>query len=331
MSNKSVLFVYTHFSTFVSKDYDILSTAYRVDKYHFLSIKSPFRLGLQLLRQFFYLLVFILKYDAVFVWFADYHSFFPITMARILGKKAYLVNGGYDLTYLPEYRYGSFNNPIRSYMTKKSLNRATCCFPVAEALKEKLLAICPGANAETLPTSQDAERFNYSVTKREKRVVTLSTTDNFQRFMIKGLDRFRELAILMEDYQFIVYGVGEKAQQLFEPTPPNLIMLPSISHKEIPALFEKASFYAQFSRSEGLPNAVCEAMLCGCIPLGTNVGDIQTAIGPTGLTLETWDPKAAAHYIRRNHNNPDQRKAARERVITLYDRSIREKRLTSLL
>jgi glycosyltransferase involved in cell wall biosynthesis len=330
MNRKSILFVYSHFSSFVSSDYNTLSAIYKVNKYHFKAIKSVFGIGFELLRQFFFLLFNIWKYDAVFVWFADYHSFLPLLFARVAGKKSFVVNGGYDVTYLPEFNYGSFNNPIRSFFTKKTFKYATCCFPVAEALKEKLQVICPKAKAETLPTSQDAGKFNFTLFDRGKRVITLSATENHQRFMVKGLDRFRELAMIMEDFEFVVIGVSENAKHLFEPLLKNLKLLPSVPFDKLPKEFENASFYAQLSRSEGLPNALCEAMLCGCIPIGTNVGDIKITIDDTGKTVEEWKPEELALFIRENHNNNSLRLKSREQIILKYDKSIREKRFASL-
>jgi glycosyltransferase involved in cell wall biosynthesis len=330
MSRKSILFVYSHFSSFVSSDYDALSSVHKVKKYNFKAKKSLFRIGIELLKQFLFLLLNIWKYDAVFIWFADYHSMLPVLFARIAGKKSFVVIGGYDVTYLPEFNYGSFNNPIRSFFTKKTFKYASFCLPVAEALKEKLLAICPEAKAETIPTSQDAGRFNFTLFDRDKRVITLSATDNYQRFMVKGLDCFRELAIIMEDFEFVVIGVSESAKYLFEPIPKNLKLLPSVPFNKLPWEFENASFYAQLSRSEGLPNALCEAMLCGCIPIGTNVGDIRVTIDDVGKIVDEWKPEELALFIRENHNNNSLRLKSREQIILKYDKSIREKRFASL-
>jgi glycosyltransferase involved in cell wall biosynthesis len=203
--------------------------------------------------------------------------------------------------------------------------------PVAEALKEKLLIISPNAKAETLATIVDPNKFNFTDYQRPKRIITVSGTENHQRLMVKGLDRFMELTELLQDFEFIIIGATEGVKSFFEPLPSNLILLPSQPFDQMKQHYQSASFYAQLSRSEGLPNALCEAMMCGCIPIGTDVGDIRIAIGDTGITLDEWNPEKAIDFIRNNHNNNELRDNARERIITLYDPARRINRLGQLL
>jgi glycosyltransferase involved in cell wall biosynthesis len=42
----------------------------------------------------------------------------------------------------------------------------------------------------------------------------------------------------------------------------------------------------QLSISEGFPNAICEAMLSGCVPIGSDVAAIPEIIGDTGFILK---------------------------------------------
>jgi hypothetical protein len=39
------------------------------------------------------------KADALYCWFADYHTLIPTIIYRLLGKKVYVVAGGYDVGY----------------------------------------------------------------------------------------------------------------------------------------------------------------------------------------------------------------------------------------
>jgi glycosyltransferase involved in cell wall biosynthesis len=326
-----ILFVFSNFSSFVAKDYEILSSAYKVRKYRFRAIKGLVGTGLGLIKQFLFFILNIWRYKAVYVWFADYHSFLPVLFAKVLNKKSYVVVGGYDVSYLPEYNYGSFNRPIRKYFARKTLRLATICFPVAVSLEEKIRKISPESNIEVLPTGTDNQQFIISNYDRAKTVITVASTANYQRAMIKGLDRFAELAVTMPDFEFIIIGVHETFLSFFDPMPVNLKLIPFVPYNELPDYFNNASFYAQFSRSEGLPNSLCEAMLCGCIPLGMDVGDIKLTIEGIGLLLHEWTPGEILGFLRQSHINTILRDRARKRIIEMYDPEIRKKRLIELI
>jgi glycosyltransferase involved in cell wall biosynthesis len=60
--------------------------------------------------------------------------------------------------------------------------------------------------------------------------------------------------------------------------------------------------YAQFSITEGLPNVVCEAMLAGCIPVGSNVGGIPELIETTGILINERSPEIAKKAILDAYN-----------------------------
>ena len=331
MQRQSILFVYVNYSTFVKADFGILTEFADVTKYQFKPGKGVVRTGIEVLKEFTYLIFNIFKFDSVFIWFGDYHSLLPVLFAKLLGKKSFVVIGGYDVSTLKQYKYGAFSNPIRALFTRNTFKFVDVCLPVAQALKDKLHVINPRAVAETIATSVDPAKFNFSLYERPKRIITVSGTDNYQRMMIKGLDRFRELAICMPEFDFIIIGASENVKSYFDPLPANLTLLPALDFNLLTAQYQDASFYAQLSRSEGLPNALCEAMLCGCIPLGTNVGDIEITIGDAGLTIDDWKPEVLAAFIRLDHNNMELRDRARERILTRYDPSVRIKRFRQLM
>lgn len=331
MAKKNILFVYSNYSSFVAQDHEILSSVYEVQTYRFKAIKGLAGTGMEILKQFFFLALNIWKYQGVFVWFADYHSLFPVLFARLLNKKSFVVVGGYDVSYLPEYNYGSFNKPIRKFFAKTSLRYASICFPVAEALGEKIKIISSHVNIEVLPTTTDHRRFNFTGYDRNKSVLTVATTKNYQRAMIKGLDRFRELAVALPDYEFTIIGVDEPFKDFFDPIPENLKLFPPVAYDDLPLYYQRSSFYVQVSRSEGLPNSLCEAMLCGCIPFGTDVGDIRLAVEGIGLVLKEWKIDEAVEFINLSHNVDFLRDQSRKRIIEKYDPEIRIKRLKNLI
>jgi glycosyltransferase involved in cell wall biosynthesis len=297
-------------------------------KYQFKPVRGLLKTAFQLVKQKIYLLFNIWKYDAVFIWFADYHSFLPVLFAKILRKKSFVVIGGYDVANIPELKYGSLSSPLRKKLSLFSIKNASLCIAVVENLEKKIKEIAPKAKIKTIYTGY---RFNLNEGKgipqeREKIVLTVTITNNRQRFLIKGLDRFRELAENLPDYNFYIVGVNEDAKILFDLIPNNLILLPPLPQNELTEYYLSASFYAQFSRSEGLPNALCEAMLYGCIPLGLDVGGIPTAIGKNGLVLSDWDLKSAIDFIQKNHNKLD-RNVFKNQIEQNFDLKFREEKL----
>ena len=134
----------------------------------------------------------------------------------------------------------------------------------------------------------------------------------------------------MPDFNFTVIGVSESARQLFQPIPDNLLLLPPISYHEITRHYLDASFYAQFSRTEGLPNALCEGMLYGCIPLGTEVGGIPTAIEDYGMVIKDWKTMELKDFIHKTHNAVD-RQAISDHILRKFDISYRISRLHEIM
>jgi glycosyltransferase involved in cell wall biosynthesis len=329
---KNILFIYTNYSTFVKTDFEILSKKNEVIIYQFKPVKGLSKTALQMLRQLFYLLFNIWKFDSVFIWFADYHSFLPVLFAKILGKKSFLVIGGYDVANIPELNYGSLSSPLRKKLTLFSIKNASLCIPVVENLEKKINEIAPKAKTQTVYTGYKfgLNKEKQLLKEREKMILTVSITNNRQRFLIKGLDRFRELAENLPDFQFYVVGISDEAKPLFNPLPENLVLLPLLSQNELTDYYLKASFYAQFSRSEGLPNALCEAMLYGCIPLGIDVGGISTAIDKNGLILNDWDVNSAIDFIQNNHDKLN-REVFKNQIEEKFDLKFRKEKLLALV
>lgn len=328
---KRILLTYTNFSTFVKTDYEILGEKYDVVKYQYKPVKGIYKNAVEFIKQFLYLLLHIWKFDSVYIWFADYHSFLPVLYAKILRKKSFVIIGGYDMANLPEIHYGSLSRPLRKRLTLFSCRYATLCLPVVEGLEKKLQEICPRAKSKTIYTGYQfkLDRPIDVNTPREKIILTVSITENYQRYMVKGLDRFKELAQHLPDYKFHIIGVKENAKKLFEPIPSNLYLFPPVQQEELIEFYLKSSFYAQFSRSEGLPNALCEAMLYGCLPLGTNIGGISTAIENYGMVINDWDLKIITDFVSMAIETD--RKNISQSIINRFDIKYRKDKLLKMI
>jgi glycosyltransferase involved in cell wall biosynthesis len=209
----------------------------------------------------------------VFVWFADYHAFFPVLLARLFGKKSIVVIGGYDATSIPSLRYGTFYRPLRAILCRYAVRHADLIVPVAEALGRQLLRHTGSIKGELIPipTGYDDSKWQFGASK-EDLIVTVAAFETESRFKLKGLDFFIRVAQAMPEYQFVLIGASEKGRLILPSIPANLQVLNKMPQPQLAEYYAKAKVYAQFSLSEGLPNAVCEAMLCGCVPVGCDVG-----------------------------------------------------------
>lgn len=319
-----IIFISPVRSHFVNKDIHSFQKNYRVNIHYFAARKSIPGMGKALLKQLFYILRHIRKSKFIWIWFADYSSFLPVLLGRIYNTPAYLVLGGYDVADIKELKYGSmYTTKLRRLCACYSIRKATLVLPVSNALLEQAKNQCGNNNFHVLPTGYNPEKYPFPDTKELKMIITVSKTENYQRFMIKGLDRFVELANRLPSHSFYIIGITRKGKELFKNPPANLHLLPPMDQDDLKHYYRKAAYYAQFSRSEGLPNALCEAMLCGCIPMVTDAGGNKDASGDIGLVLSQWDGEKAKNFISaKNHLLPSEQ--ARQRIIKLYHESYRE-------
>ena len=280
---KNILFVYTNYSTFVKTDFGILSEKNEVVKYQFKPVKGLLKTAFQMLRQLFYLLFNIWKFDSVFIWFADYHSFLPILIAKILHKKTMLVIGGYDVARMPEYGYGSFHGKLRGFCTLFSMKNSTLNLAVSKYVERKVRWIAKKANTQLIYNCVNiAENSNIKVVK-ENLVLTVGLIDSERTFYLKGIDTFTEVAQLLPELKFMVIGMSKNLpDRLLKNLSENVEIIERVNHSELETYYKKAKVYCQFSRTESFGVAIVEAINFGCIPVVTNVGGMPELIGEKG-------------------------------------------------
>ena len=144
---------------------------------------------------------------------------------------------------------------------------------------------------------------------------------------IKGLKIFNELASLLPDIPFTVIGEAKIQIDKFINLNPNVNVLGVQTRTQMKQLYQNNKFYFQGSRLEGLPNSICEAMLCGCIPIGSNVFGIPDIIGNTGILFDTEkDLVNVKDFILSGVGEKDS-KQARNRIISKFDISRRTEKI----
>lgn len=340
------------YSSFVRKDYEILRKRFSVRQFHYQSTKNPIGFAIQMTKTMFASLRFATRSDLVFIWFADYHSLFPALIGRLTGRKVVVVTGGFDAVAIPQLSYGVFVRKNFRYWCAASTYRfANLILPVdgslaagfnhyagrdGIALPVGVRQYVPGIRGriEVLPTGYDPAIWKRDTTvDRKPSVLTVAYVNKEQTFRLKGFDLLIETARLLPDTIFTLAGISPEMQNKYRDNlPSNVRLLGPIAYHDLPALYSNHQVYAQLSLSEGLPNSLCEAMLCECVPVGSQVNGIPAAIGNTGYLLQKHDAAEAAILITKALISGDEPgKAARAHIMRNFPEKRREVRLTELL
>jgi glycosyltransferase involved in cell wall biosynthesis len=272
--------------------------------------------------------------DVTITWFASVYAFAVVRAARLAGKRPVIIVGGVDAARMPAIGYGIWLSPWKSALVSRALRAAWRVLVVDESLRHRIteLAAYDGQNIRYLPTGYDAA---YWVPRGEKEptVVTVAAVEDRPRFLAKGVDRFLACAGLMAETKFLLVGMGENLRKDYlSEIPANVEVLPPLPREALRDLFARTKVYCQLSRTEGLPNSLCEAMLCGCVPVGSDAGGIPTAIGETGFLVAGGEIDQAAAAIRSALHPEDTRgESARNRIVAEFPIERRERGLLSLI
>ena len=262
------------------------------------------------------------------IWFAGGHAAATVLLSKLLRKKTIIVVGGFDVACIPEINYGRFaQGSTKRILTKYALEHGDRVLVVDPTLRDDAIknARVDGHNIDYLPSGFSDTEF-YPKGEKEPLVLTVAMGESWDRAIIKGLDVFVETAKHLPEISFKVVGIaGDASSRLKEIAPANVEFTGFVSQDDLIESYQRARVFCQLSMREGLPNALCEAMLCECIPVGTDRNGIPRAIGDTGFIVPYGDPGAAAEAIKKALENPGERgKKARERIIELFPEKRRE-------
>lgn len=288
---------------------------------------------------------------AIVSWFADYHAVLPVRTGRAVGTPTAIIVGGYDANYLPELDYGVYGSRWRAPLARYALRHTDLLLPVSATLiasqprfatwpeprPQGVMAHVPGLVKPhaVVPTGYEPEAWPLGLGERGATVCTVGVLTSERTLRLKGIDLLIATARCMPDVHFQVVGLPEAQQadvrRTFAP-PPNVDLLGLQPREKLAPIYGQSSVYLQLSRTEGLPNVVCEAMLCGCIPVGSRVGGIPDAIGEAGEIVDVPEPEQIADAVRSAlGRGPSARQAAREHVLRHYSRDRRRRDLFAAL
>ncbi|MGA9405923.1 MAG: glycosyltransferase family 4 protein, partial [Bacteroidota bacterium] len=283
-----ILFTATFRSSFIDEDIQILQKNFDVTTV----IAKGWTAPILLLQNLF-------NADITFSWFASVYSSFLVFVAGLLRKKSILILGGVDVAKEKTLHYGIWNSWWKSPLVRYGITHASRVLAVDDFLKHEAerLAQYAGDNIVTVPTGYDAE-FWKPFGDKDQLVLTVASCPDMLRAKLKGIDLFVSVARKLPDIRFKIIGINQDVASALE-VPTNVEYIPFSLREQVRQSYQQAKVYCQLSTREGLPNALCEAMLCECVPIGTTVGGIPTAIGDSGFLVDYLNENQIVEAIRK--------------------------------
>lgn len=268
--------------------------------------------------------------DIIYCDSALLHSLFPIKWAKRYQKKSLVIIKGFDACNINGF--GMFSSWKGRQIVKSIYTNADLILPVDESLKRDILKNS-GLDIENkirvVPRGHDSNKF-YPSGNKENMVLTVCYVNKIS-WWLKGLNTFVDAAKHFPTITFVVAGeIDDDMKEHIRYVPSNVTFIGWPSDKKVLEYYQRAKVYCQLSKYEGLPSALCEAMLCNCIPVGTPNCGIPHAIGDTGYYAPYGDVEATVNAIRKalniEHNNKP-----RKRIKEKFPVEKREKELVEIV
>jgi glycosyltransferase involved in cell wall biosynthesis len=326
----------------------LLKQGYAVSPYEYKS-KIKYKYPLEFIKQLFFILRNIKKADYYICHFAGYSSFLPALLGKLFKIPCFIIVAGTDASKIPEINYGNFNKRIYGWFTSISLQLAKHILPVHRSLVYQKYGYFKGGMPaqgytvfapktinvpfKEIPYGYDSELFkpDLSIERVSNTFLTIGILSESNVYYRKGIDLIIELAKKRPELSFTIIG-GTKNKLI--DIPENVKTYPFLKSKELIKLLSAHEFYFQLSIMEGFPNALAEAMLCGCIPIGSNVSGIPDIIGDCGYILENKDLNLLSSIVDmaiNNENKKENSSFSRKRIVENYTNEIRFEKLSSCL
>ena len=341
MRREKLIFIYPKLFTFIDTEKRLLS-----EEYDLLCLDQPWTnkiyLPINFIRQFLFLVINIRRADTILISFAGYWSLLPSLFGNIFNKRTAIVVHGTDCVDFSEINYGNLRYPIMRWFIKRSLQLVDIILPVSESLvytentyySSKMLRFGYSYHLEGIQTPykvipnglliEEWEGIDVP-SKQEDTFISVMTNDQLIR---KGADIIVEAAAKLPDCKFYLAG-ADSLSSIISNVPDNVILLGRLNPEDLKMWYNKTKFYLQLSNFEGFGVAICEAMLCHCIPIVSNVNYLPTIIGETGFVLNQRDSEKLFHLISsfRNNNLDDMGLLASERIKSKFHSGKRKEML----
>jgi glycosyltransferase involved in cell wall biosynthesis len=311
VSRKRILYVHSRQASFIAIDREILA-----DRFELEDLYQPGRLPNPIA-----VIGGVLRADLVFAWFANWHSFLPITLAWLLRKPSVLIMGGFDTANMPDIGFGHQRGGLRMHASRWIFRRAGRLithsnYTLSEIERNTPI---PASRVKVLHLGVP-DPFGEDAPAKERAALTVGAIDR-TTLVQKGQLPFVRAARELPDVSFVFAGkwLDDSVEELRAQATANVEFTGWLSDEDLLALYRRAAVYVQASRHEGFGLAVAEAMLAGCVPVVMNVTAMPEVVGEAGVLIESQRPEDVAEGIRQALGlGPDAARRARERILTSF-------------
>lgn len=346
MQNQKIIFVTPSFQSFVKNDIRILSEEYRVIVNHY-NWNNKWLAPAYMLMQLFAVLRNISGAKFIIVSFGGYWALWPTLLGKLFGKPTYIILHGTDCASIPEIGYGSLRKPLLKKVCGFSYRMASGLLPVSDSL-----AITENTYYIKGKTLQQGFRHFFPRLRTPHRVIPNGIDHEFWKpdplcsreagtflsvfseaqFILKGGDLILQAAEHFPNCRFYFAGLDRPAS--LPPWPDNVFFLGKLEPEQLKSYYNKSRFYFQLSIFEGFGCALCEAMLCGCIPIVSSVNQLPDIVGDSGYVLLGRNAVLLQEIIKKalaSESTPELQNMARTQVLSRYTLAMRKKNLLSFL
>ena len=270
----------------------------------------------------------------VFCWFAGWHSFIPVLLARLLRRPAIVVVGGYDTANLPEAGYGSQRGGLRRLIARSVIHNATHLIAFSHSAKREAVENAGADPRKITVVYLGVPRLPVGpLTVRNDLAITVGGVWR-ENLLRKGLLPFVQAAAHLPEVRFALIGkwYDGSIEKLRQAASANVEFTGFVSDERLTDLYQRASVYVQASLHEGFGMSVAESMLVGCIPVVTRCGSLPEVVGDIGVYAASNDPQEIADAVRKAlASDGDVRRRARDRILTHFSVERRRQALHTLV
>lgn len=345
-SRERVLFISSLFTSFVRGDIRILK-----ENYHVVVNVYPWHRQVLVpfffLRQFIFLIRHVFGCKAMMISSGGYWAFLPAILGRLFRKPVYIILNGADCCSLKKFNYGSLRkNPLRT-ICRLSYQWATGLLPVSASLittkntfdtdntswHQGYRYYFPKISTPAIVVHNAINNAFWNLEeKKETKQNTFISAFQSSQFLLKGGDMIIELARTLPECSFTIAGMHKP--EYLTKCPSNLQFLGFVSQERLRQEYRLSEFYLQLSIFEGFGCALCEAMLCGCIPIVSSVNMLPEIVGDSGYILQVKDSENLHQLAIQAMQDPfkaDKQRQAVERITANYSVAKRKSAFTHLL